>query len=278
VRIRARGEDTCTQPSRLHASDPRGVCSPAVARASRHLSPRLRPALELGLGLGLLEGDLWWWRTPPNPLAHWIALAGLGLLFAASHLRRRDEGPAGPAPGNPGRAWMEVALATVLLALAVLGLGAGLRGPRESLSFAFLGSQPAEIWGWGIRRVGIALGQQIALQLFLWPLCLELLSPRRAALALAAFLFGLLHLPSPWLAALSGSGALIWIVLYQRAGRLLPLVASQVALAILVQAALPARLHYGMRVGREARAAAGRFSPSQSAALEPGVSAGPRGR
>jgi membrane protease YdiL (CAAX protease family) len=98
----------------------------------------------------------------------------------------------------------------------------------------------------------MAAGQQLLLQLVLWPLCRDLAKDRNRAILLAASLFGLAHLPSPWLAAMSFSAAVGWIFLYDRHRGVIPLVISQLLLSLLVHVAFPDRIHLGMRIGASA--------------------------
>src|SRR5262249_58690781 len=82
---------------------------------------------------------------------------------------------------------------------------------------------------------------------------LVLVGGRRASAVLAAAIFGVLHLPSPTLAAVTGASALVWIGLFRRRGFLGPLIASHMLLAMLAYAALPDRLSLRLRVGVCAR-------------------------
>ena len=101
--------------------------------------------------------------------------------------------------------------------------------------------------------------QQLALQLFLWPTCFEVTKGRTSGALLAAAIFGLVHLPSPTLVAITFLAGVIWVGFYQRSGRLAPLVVSHMFLATLAHGALPERLTFDMRVGSMAMADMKRF-------------------
>lgn len=222
--------------------------------------PRLRPLAELLVVLGLLEAELWSLRGwAPG----WLNVAIYGALIGtvlASLARRRAERVDGDAPVvGAGRAWAEAA-ATCLALSTVLMVAAALVGDRnETFEFVFLRKPPRQLASWLLGKFAAALGQQLALQWFLWPACREVARGRVGGTVLAAALFGLVHLPSPTLVAITLIGGLAWVVLYQRGGRLAPLVASHMALATLAHGGLPERLTYDMRVGMTAVADRPRF-------------------
>ncbi len=85
--------------------------------------------------------------------------------------------------------------------------------------------------------------------MFLWPACFELTRGRASGAVLAAAIFGLIHLPSPTLVAITMLAGVVWIAFYRGSGRLAPLVVSHMILATLAHGALPERLTYDMRVG-----------------------------
>jgi len=75
---------------------------------------------------------------------------------------------------------------------------------NETFEFLFLGKPPIKLANWMAGKFLAALVQQLALNTFLWPVCFELTRVRRAGTALAASIFGLVHLPSPTLVAIKG--------------------------------------------------------------------------
>jgi hypothetical protein len=122
-----------------------------------------------------------------------------------------------------------------------------------SLAFGFLAVSPQRSAAWLGQKALEAGGQQLVLQGFIAPLSLVLFGRRRASAVLAALIFGVLHLPSPTLAAVTGTSALVWIGLFRRRGFIGPLIASHILLATLAFAALPDRLTLRLRVGVCAR-------------------------
>ena len=223
-------------------------------------SPRLRPLAELLVVLGLLEAELWSLRGgAPAWLNVGVYAVLIGTVFA-SLARRRAEGSdvVGPTVGV-GRAWVEALLTCLALSTVLMGTSLLVGDRNETFEFVFLHKPPAKLATWILGKFAAALGQQLALQWFLWPVCREVARGRVGGTALAATLFGLVHLPSPTLVAITLIGALAWVVLYQRGGRLAPLVASHMILATLAHGGLPERMTYDMRVGMTAVADLPRF-------------------
>ena len=225
-------------------------------------SPRLRPLAELLVVVGLLEAELWSLR---GWAPAWLNVAVYGLLIGtvlASLARRRAEGAdaaeSSPAVGA-GRAWLEAAGVGFLLSAVLMGAACFLGDRNETFQFSFLHKPPLAMGRWLLGKFGAALGQQLALQWFLWPVCREVVRSRAGGMALAAAIFGAVHLPSPTLVAITLIAGLAWVGLYRRGGRLAPLVASHMVLATLAHGGLPERLTYDMRVGLTAKADMGRF-------------------
>ncbi len=232
------------------------AASPVDARGTA--SNRPRAALELAVVLGLLEAELWSLRGWAPPWFNVTVYVLLVATIALSVLRRRGE--LVPSVVKPRRAWLEASAACLILS-TVLMVAAWFVGDRnETFEFVFLQKPPGKLLVWLVGKFAAALGQQVALQWFLWPVCLELTRSRSSAMALAASLFGLVHLPSLTLVAITLIAGLAWIALYRRSGRLAPLVASHMILATLAHGGLPERLTYDMRVGMTALADHGRFA------------------
>ena len=220
------------------------------------ISNRCRAAGELALVVCLLEAELWslrGWAPPWCNVLVYVVLIG---TIALSVLRR--QGRTGII--MPSRtAWLEAALTSALLA-AILLVAACLVGDgNETFEFLFLRKPPLKLAVWVLGKFLAALGQQLALQWFLWPVCQEISRSRSLGMTLAAAIFGLIHLPSPVLVAITSAAALAWVGLYQRSGRIAPLVASHMILATLAHGGLPERLTYDMRVGQTAVADQHRF-------------------
>ncbi len=221
---------------------------------------RLRPALELVTVVGLLEAQLWFLRTHGPAWLNVLVYATIVATLWLSHERRRKAEVRVPfAVEDPGRAWAEVLLACLVLSAVLMSAARLVGDSNETFEFVFLQKPPLKLFNWLLGKFGAALGQQLALQLFLWPVCFELTRGRTLGTVLAASIFGLIHLPSPTLVTITTVAGVVWIALYQRTGRLAPLILSHMILATLAHGGLPERLTYDMRVGLTATADLKRF-------------------
>lgn len=212
----------------------------------------LRAGLELAGVWTLLEVALW---VPEGPyLVVTRALAG-GLILATvgvSFQRRRGHvspNAALPLQRSPMlRAWFRALAATALAAALVITTAWLLGLWKGGLHFGFAAISAEEATSWWAGKLAAVTAQQLALQLFALPLCVEILGLSWTAMALAGLIFGAAHLPNVPLAVLSGGFAPVWCFLYLRSRRLLPLVASHLLLALVVRAAC-GDLIFNMRVG-----------------------------
>jgi hypothetical protein len=135
------------------------------------------------------------------------------------------------------------------LALLLLGVaGLAWRGWPRLDFHAYTESPRAGIES-ATSKLLVVIAQQFALQRFLWPVWCRLMSSRGQAGLLAAVIFGLLHVPNWALVGLSGMGGGVWVWLYARHGRIVPLVVSHFLLALLAHSALPEDVIEDMRVG-----------------------------
>jgi hypothetical protein len=203
-------------------------------------------AVEMGAAFVLFELDLWYFGGQPPGGQRIALLAALLAILGFSGLRRSIW--SGPR-GRPVSAWAEALAGTAAMGLALLVGSLALHRDYEGLAFGFLAVSPRQSAAWLGQKVLEAGGQQLALQGFIAPLSLVLVGRRRASAMLAAVIFGVLHLPSWTLAAVTGASALVWIGLFRRRGFIGPLIASHVLLATLAYAALPDRLTLRLRVG-----------------------------
>ncbi len=224
-------------------------------------SDRSRAMFELAIAVGLLEAELWNWRAGAPA---WFNIAVYALLIATMVLsvRRRQAVEIHASEPTEGAvsAWVEALLTCTVLS-SILLVAASLVGDKnETFEFVFLQKPPLKLLTWLLGKFAAALAQQLALQWFLWPVCREITRSRSLGMILAASIFGLIHLPSITLVAITLIGGLVWIGLYQRSGRLAPLIASHMVLATLAHGGLPERLTYDMRVGSTAVADQGRFT------------------
>lgn len=210
-----------------------------------------RAAIELVAVVVLVTVDLWLAWDRPWLLALVRTLAAAVLIV--SFLRRRAGWPPEGGKGNmtAGRAWLEAAAVTLILGVAVHAWAAAISGPFDEPDLTLLRASVPALGLWLLRHLALAFIQQLALQLFLWPVGREVLGRDLPAVVAVAVLFGLGHLPSWPFAIATAIAATLWISLYRGSGRLAPLIASHVLLAALAST-LPDRLFYDMKVGAPA--------------------------
>jgi membrane protease YdiL (CAAX protease family) len=211
----------------------------------------LRAGAELLIVFGLLESYLWGLRAMRQPAIDAAVFAAIAVAVGSSYWRRRALPREEPAPGaGRGRAWTECLAATVVAGLAILVLSWALSDPYEHFRLRFLeGLRSDRAAGRAVIATLTIVSQQVLLQLFVWPACREVVRVPIVGAVLAAALFGFAHLPSLPLAALTMAGGLMWIALYARSRRIVPLFVSHAVLVCLAYGALPARLTFDLRVG-----------------------------
>ena len=218
---------------------------PGPGRAGRMLA-----AVEMGAAFVLFELDLWYFGGQPPGGPRIALLAALLAILGFSGLRRSIwSGPRGKLAG----ACVEALAWTAALGLALLVGSLALHRDYEGFAFGFLVVSPRRFPAWLGQKALEAGGQQLVLQGFIAPLSLVLVGRRRASAVLAAAIFGVLHLPSRTLAAVTAASAWVWIGLFRRRGFFGPLIVSHMLLATLAYAALPYRLSLRLRVGVCAR-------------------------
>jgi membrane protease YdiL (CAAX protease family) len=166
------------------------------------------------------------------------------------------------APIAPG--WTRFIPVVLVLGLAVRraiktgewGLRAGAFLPALKRAAAFTGIGAGVLWLWGARlgTVGAgsdlagllprtvmlvpwALGQQFALQTVLLRESQQVLS-KHGGMVAAALLFGVLHLPNPFLTAVTTVAALAWCWIYDRHPHLVPIALSHALLTVVILYAL----------------------------------------
>jgi hypothetical protein len=205
--------------------------------------------LELVVVLALLEMDLWALRALEIIPLRVAAYAAIAAVLWISNRRRRASAT---APHDSVRSWIEALAVTLGMAMALCAAANVVREPYEECWQHLLRKSAGELAGWALVKTAVTVAQQVALTLFLWPVCCELVPNRAGAVALAAGLFGLVHLPVPTLVGLTAAAAVLWLWLYQRGGCLLPLIASHLTVAVLVHGLWPERLICEMRVGSAA--------------------------
>ena len=124
------------------------------------------------------------------------------------------------------------AIAIVLAAGALMGT---LHDRRD-----FFGSLGALLW-WG-------LAQQWVLQTVVLSEAQRATS-RRLGIWIAAAIFGAIHLPNPFLAAVTFAGALLWCRIYDRCPNILPLAASHALGTLAILHAFDAEITGRLRIG-----------------------------
>ena len=200
-----------------------------------------RPLAEIVAMAGLLITYIWGWEGAFRGDFTLCVILYLGIGLAA-HIRV-GEGPTtlGLRLDNLGDAARDALLATITIGLILLSTGALL----GSLDFPALPRWPR------ILLTGIAWGtiQQYGLLCIFYRRFGEILPGRRGPLLAASGVFGLLHLPNPFLSvATFGAGALsCW--LYRRAPNLIVLGIMHGVIAFLIVETLPDAITMGMRVG-----------------------------
>lgn len=224
---------------------PESPASAGSSSVSRNSSGWLRPLLELIAVIGSLEILLF----PLHDSALRILLplpVALLLIVAVRSARRagRTVRPGLVGITSVWHAWAVMLLATVAGALLFTALASWLELlPNADSKLASRG-----LSHWIVKKLPTVAVQQLGLQLFVVPACFEIFRRRWLAVAVAAAVFGLIHLPNLPLMALTFCGGLVWCSLYLRTGRIAPLVVSHLLLAVLA-AELAGHSLYHMRVG-----------------------------
>ncbi|MEA2694410.1 MAG: hypothetical protein QOJ16_3797 [Acidobacteriota bacterium] len=184
--------------------------------------------------LGYLWGVVPAFGTDPRLAT--LAIVTVLALALASHLWRR-QGWWGPRRElAPALGWALAFTLPMMAGLLAVGWGLGTLHRLDHLGMRLAGLL---VWG---------LAQQFVLQTVIFREISERF-PGRAAIALAASLFALLHLPNPLLTLVTFLAGLAWCALYRRHPNILPLALSHALLSAAVSLAFDLRITGGMRVG-----------------------------
>ncbi len=137
----------------------------------------------------------------------------LVVLLTTWHDKRRGEWGFSAGALAPGL-WRALAI-TLALGLALLGAGAAIGTLHDRRDF--LGSlAPLVVWGaaqqWVLQTVVLREAQRA--------------TSRHTGIVIAALLFAAVHLPNPFLTAMTALGALVWCALYDRFPNIIPLALS----------------------------------------------------
>jgi hypothetical protein len=246
----------------LNASPPPPPKEETAPQAPRRrlLQAPPRPLIELAGAVVLLAVGLWAPLSRASQAVAGLAAVGFVWLGVLSWRRRRRTGVESVVPRVPAaRAWLEAAATTLLMVAGIVASAAVVREPYETVGLGALALPLPALLLWACKRLAWATAQQLALQLFIWPLCREVLRSDGAGLVVAAGVFGLAHLPSPALTVATFVGAMVWIALFRRGGRLAPLIVAHALLWYVGHTVVPDRLSYTMLVGSRAAVELPRF-------------------
>lgn len=226
---------------------PAGKPRPSSARsetAGGAISPRksgLPSAAEPIAFVALALLYTWLVRPTRNDWLKGPALAFIiAIPFLSVFLHRDQLADLGLRFDNLVRSAREVAIATAVGALIVVGLGMMVgAGPRLSVSLIddFL---LYPLWG---------MAQQFAMQSFTYRRLRESFGGIALSAALTATLFGALHYPNLALAGTTLVGGFVWCLLYQRQPNLFTLAVSHGWLAVLLRYSWPAEWLHNLRIG-----------------------------
>ena len=154
-----------------------------------------------------------WVIEPRTPRSAVLAPAAALVILTTWHdVRYRDWGFSWRALA-PGL-WRSLAV-TFVAVLLILGAGAALGTLHDRRDF--LGNlAPLVIWGgaqqWVLQTLVLREAQRA--------------SSRARGIVIAAVLFGVIHLPNPFLAPVTGVAAIVWCRLYDRYPNIIPLALS----------------------------------------------------
>jgi membrane protease YdiL (CAAX protease family) len=176
-----------------------------------------------------------WIVAPIAPRWTATAAAAVVLALAVTHAIQTREWGLHPSAFAP-------ALARAAAFTLAAGAGVALAGWRLHTWHA----RP-DVWRDALILVPWGFGQQFALQTTLL-YDAKRLAPRAAVLAAAAA-FAALHLPNPFLTAVTFAAAVVWCRIYARHPSVLPLALSHAALTLVVLCAFDDAMTGRLRVG-----------------------------
>ena len=201
------------------------------------LSPRVRDIAELCIGYGLILVVIW----TPNPaqrILYWTAFAWI----ATTAILRRKE----TAPNGLGLKGLLASLWIVAAAIIIYLAGIALAKHLHTLHPLY-GPLPVitHVWGYALW----ALMQQFILQIYVLLRLLRLGMNRTPAIALAAILFAIAHIPNPVLVALTLVWGAVSCLLFLRYRNLYALALAHGILGMCLAITVPNHIHHHMRVG-----------------------------
>lgn len=209
-----------------------------------------RGLIELIVLVGAVVIDLWFLRGLANPISElpaiclvvgvlWISIKRRGGLRQILSIRKESS----------GKAWLEMVAATTVSATGLLLLGSALRGSYDEI--------PLKIVQTGVLGFGLWIGQHLVwaamqqgiLLLFLRPVIGDIVRGSIAASVATALVFGVLHLPCLILFISTFFLGLLWMALFTRNGRIIPIIVSHAILSAIAFAAIPPQWNCELLVG-----------------------------
>ena len=177
-----------------------------------------------------------WVLEPRLPRAFVVLPGAMVAALGLWHALRTGEWGLAPAALLPGLRATALFTAPAVLALLAAGAAMGtLHAHRDSLADIAL----LVAWGgaqqWLLQTVVLRDAQHA--------------TSRRAGLLLAALLFAAVHLPNPFLVAMTFAGALAWCAIYDRHPNVLPLALSHAMVTLAILHAFDASLTGRLRIG-----------------------------
>ena len=173
-----------------------------------------------------------------------VAAVPIGLAFALMVLSHRARGESAREIGwrldNFGQAARLLVLPMLIASIVLVGVGLMMQSLR-------LGKQQILEWVVWLPLWGVI--QQYVLQGFINRRAQLIYGKGLKSVLLVALLFGVLHLPNPWLSLATLVGGVVWAKVYQRVPNLPALALSHALMSMLLAASLPATALKGLRVG-----------------------------
>ena len=166
------------------------------------------------------------WRQAPTVLV---------LAVVVAHNVRSGDWGLAPRAFLPALKW--AVLLTTPIALALWWVGHQM-GPAPARAEPWLDFLYLVFWGGG---------QQLALQTVVLREAQRVAG--RGAVPLAAGIFAALHLPNPFLTAVTGIGGLAWCWIYARAPNIIPLAISHAASTLVILMSFDPDITGGLRTG-----------------------------
>lgn len=200
---------------------------------------RLRDLLELVSAYGLILAVIWT-PTPAQRFLYWLAIV---VVIGLTVLRREKLQALGLAPTHTLRSVWIIVAAAALAVLAVLT--ARWLGTLHALPRIGHLSPRTRIVGYMIWSIV----QEFLVQVFVLTRLMRLLERRSVAIALAAFLFAIAHIPNPILIWLTLIWGFVACPLFLRYRNLYTLGLAHGILGLCVAVTVPDAMHHHMRVG-----------------------------